>query len=814
MKDDSIDTHRTIKCNLKTILKTNEKIKYTYLFDCIHRMNQIAFRSSHFIRAYLLFLFDKNEQLPIINIDFVRMVFKVICKKTRDAKNENKKTYNKLNFYFETEFIKILTTDNHITDFEKYRLNSKNLTFFFKTSATEMVTSYTNNIKLNFFKYVNQYVNQSFIMKSVAPVSKEQYRLFSDEQKIKYNSIRTKDSQQNKIIKQELKYVKEDLLDGTFTSDTKYHKWILEHKENILPKLTNKLTYESDINITSNCWKYLKHMLTMNKLLEKQNKKMFQPICLRTSVSDKYVTIDTSTLKEIFNETNSKITQELLWNTYFNIKPNKFKIKNCSFDYAISTDGISASIRFIKNEKLPAKLKKIENFAKGSILAKQKQLNKTEKEIEDMKLIDNAIKIKNEELSMLKDQEYKKKLKAEFKKKSIEEKTEIKLKKKLKTNKFEYLEDAIKNIDTLNILKAALKLNKIGVVDPGVRSPLTILGHSDKKIKEHLNKQIINIGKLRKQLTMYNYTNGRRLYATKRLKFGRLKDKKTKNTLINGKSMKELESELTKYSGKTIDPVKFADYTRLKLKIKEYVEQNNSYNEYFKTLRWKAYINKRQHEDQLLNEIESLYGKDMIFILGDWGNKGRLKQISVPNAGMKTLLSKRFKVFLIDEYLTSKLYHKTELEGGHFEKQYKIGEKVYKQEIHAILKFKTDTGIEYINRDYNATLNMMKIVKSLIIHQIRPINYQRKKPPKKKPPKIKPISMEEKVKTYEIQKKHDDKLMSLLTSEMSKLEAEIKMVKSLKNIKTLQPISSGVNVREAVSFRDIVISSNYKSRIV
>ena len=51
------------------------------------------------------------------------------------------------------------------------------------------------------------------------------------------------------------------------------------------------------------------------------------------------------------------------------------------------------------------------------------------------------------------------------------------------------------------------------------------------------------------------------------------------------------------------------------------------------------------------------FGRDIKFVIGDWSNKGKLKYISTPNLSLKRKLAKHFKVYLIDEYLTSQIHH-------------------------------------------------------------------------------------------------------------------------------------------------------------
>ena len=167
------------------------------------------------------------------------------------------------------------------------------------------------------------------------------------------------------------------------TSDFKYHGWIEDNRKIIFPVLEkNNLTYDEDIKI--NCYKYLKQMILMNSLLEKNEKKLFSAIPLRTEIVDKYVTFNSSALKDIFGEVNSGITNKELWNKYFNISDNKYKLKGYSFNFQISTDGFATSINFIKNSKIEGKKRKSEAMSKASKETKNNRKTKTPQEIEEL----------------------------------------------------------------------------------------------------------------------------------------------------------------------------------------------------------------------------------------------------------------------------------------------------------------------------------------------------------------------------------------------------------------------------------------------
>ena len=102
--------------------------------------------------------------------------------------------------------------------------------------------------------------------------------------------------------------------------------------------------------------------------------------------------------------------------------------------------------------------------------------------------------------------------------------------------------------------------------------------------------------------------------------------------------------------------------------------------------------------------------------------------ISTPNIGFKKLLLKRFEMFEINEFNTSKLYNKTfkELENVSVRKN------KHKKHLHEILtpKEKTERCI-YVNRDKNACKNILYLGKYFLINQSRPIEFCQKPKEKK-----------------------------------------------------------------------------------
>ena len=801
---------KTLKTRLKTIM-TNDVYRNRLLYS-VYKANDIRFICGYFTNSYILHCFDKNLDIPAIDENFFKISFKVLSKSSvgPKPKGNNLILFNKLSEYFVNEFVNFLPSPKRefIND---NKFDSQNLSYVFSMFAKEMEVSNRNNIILNFFKYINQFVNQNFIKYDVPKLSKIEFNKLSYVKQIEYRQKRADEFTRIKDLKKELMYVKNDLAEETLKSDKKYHKWINEHKKIIFPeKEDDDLNYEDDILINHN--KYLKHMLLMNKYLENTEdsfKKLFTALPLRTEITDKYVQFDSTSIRDIFNSLDlksvpaddlnwktlhmpinvngtAKITNEKLWKMYFDINFQKFKIKGYSFNYLISTDGVAVSINFINNNKIDSKNNKIKAMTSASREAKKAQKNMSSEEIlkkkNDKKEQDKVKAIERTK----KAKEIRKAKKEEFDKLTKEEKDEIRLKLKLASNKFEYIEDAIKDPDLFKIIEDAFIKGLIKVADPGSRDLLTILGmgfeeeytecDENNPIKKRKKwgkklKKVIKRGKNRKGKILYSYRSGRRLKETRRLKNKRLIDNKKKSTIINTNSIEELERGLTNCNSKTVKFEKFKEYAKLKIQMrlmvsnyeefkidatireknrelrneitkeklksvkidkgdKTFLEIGTEYNRYMTKLKWYSYVNKKRHEDNILNEIEKVYGKEAIFIIGDWGGKGKIHRISTPNMGLKRLLSKRFKVFLIDEFRTSILHHETENKCENLirEIKYEKDEKehVYKKKEHSVLTFKkSKQELGCINRDYNACLNMYKIVKGLIETKKRPERYDR-----------------------------------------------------------------------------------------
>jgi len=627
------DKYNCIKVPFDKIIKdsdTKDKI-----FDCIVRTNKITIKTYQLLRLWILDKYHKNEAIPTITEDTIKMVQKSILEKSAGPKPKG----NNLALFNEFKSLHTLSLEN-----------GNNLSQILGYNATSILTAIENNIKCHFFDYIRRFINSYFT------------HIYQEE---------IKNKELKKQLFTDLKKLKNDIIDDTSTCDSKFHEWLKNNRNNIVPKEFHKNGYYYDIQVSPQ--KYFKHMIWMNIELENIEGKMYQFMPLRTDLIPKFIPLDTKSLIEILVDKNKnkylqdiEFSKEILWNTYFNIN---IKMKKYVFDYTIITDCYSASIRFIHKDNLQKEIEKKEKMRKGR--DKCKGLTNEEK---------NILKNKKKE-----EQKNLKKLQSTTQP-NTQSNTKNK-KRKLENIEFPYIDEVDKN---------ELEGHHI-YIDPGKRDLLSIIDDNGNRL---------------------TYSNKQRIKETKRLKYQQL-IKNYKDTL----GISNIENTLSIYNSKTCNIEKFKKYIEEKNKIND--KLFNLYeNEKFRQYKWYAHINKKRCEDNMLNIIENKFGKDTKIIMGDWCIKKQMRNfISTPNIGIKRKLNERFDVFNIDEYRTSCLHNKTEEKCDNLY----LSDKTNKlRKLHSVLTFQMENnGRGCINRDYNGCLNMKKIFNSFMTDGIRPNRYSR-----------------------------------------------------------------------------------------
>jgi len=108
---------------------------------------------------------------------------------------------------------------------------------------------------------------------------------------------------------------------------------------------------------------------------------------------------------------------------------------------------------------------------------------------------------------------------------------------------------------------------------------------------------------------------------------------------------------------KTVNYEKFKKFIRDKNILNDNVR--SFYNQKLcRKLKFRTQIALRKSEDKFLNTIEREYGKnrDIVIGYGNWSTTRQMKYCMPSiNQGLKKIIEKRYRVFTIDEFKTSKL---------------------------------------------------------------------------------------------------------------------------------------------------------------
>ena len=724
------------------------------IFDAVCRTNMITIHVYQFLRLWILDKYHKNQHIPEITEDIIKMVYKTLIKKTvgPSVKGENLTYLNEFSNFYKNEYMDLMDikykninkNDPEVINSTKF--NGEYLSQVISYMATDILKNIINNIQMHFYKYIKRFVFGSFkkhnkklrkydiIIMTYSRIVKRNKELQSatiDKNmkctieniiKIYGNKVKVMNEARKKFLKKinsELYLVFQDIINQTTTCEPKYHQWLNENRKKILPG-TFKVSLNEDLNIEPQ--KFLKYMIFMNGELEKMEVKQFQFSPLRTSLIPKYIMIDTKTLVELFiSEEKQEYLNNLnkyqhdIWSKFFNMNQSVFRCKNYTFNYSIMTDGYVASVLMIRND-----------YLEKETINKQKKKN-------GKKEIKKACEGMNEEQKKIYKDNRKEKQKGEAKKLKLE-KAKGRNTEREKNKK--YMEDFEKNLGKISTLLKKQKIKE-------EKEKLKKGKRKDKKetyvefpyINEHLSD--IEIEHLKKAYKVYCdpgkkklyqflgddgtyfcYTNKQRLKETKRIKQQKYIERYKVRLQIT-----EIERKLSTVNSKSCDYTKFKEYIKLKNEIS--IQLYDLYKkEKFRRLNWYSHINRQRSEANLLHTIKEKYGEDAIIIMGDWKSSEQLKgNISTPNIGLKRKVREKFMVYNFDEFRTSCLNSETEERCNNLYAPDKDG---IKRKIHSVLTYKMENKrYGNVNRDKNAVNNIKKIVTSYLENKKRPERYKR-----------------------------------------------------------------------------------------
>ena len=254
--------YTTIKTTLKSILHNHKEVQ-PVITNLVFEMNDLMIHSYQFIRLYILKCYNDNKHLPEINEKFILYCIKVLGEKTNTGRKEKDTSLlDTLQEFYDKEYQPLL---NH----EKTPL--KNKSNMLPYLATQLHTSLSNNTQEHFIQHFLRFINKT-----------------------------TKDITEDKAV---LFKFKKLVLECNEETDTIFDDWKHTHLPNILPENIKKSVHY-DVKVKP--FDYLKGMLYMNAVLEKEEHKLFQPLPLRNNIIPKHIILDTACIISLFCPENKK----------------------------------------------------------------------------------------------------------------------------------------------------------------------------------------------------------------------------------------------------------------------------------------------------------------------------------------------------------------------------------------------------------------------------------------------------------------------------------------------------------------------------
>ena len=520
------------------------------------------------------------------------------------------------------------------------------------------------NIKNNITEHFKDYVNK-FVNQSF-----EVKFLIQDINNLGFDTETTKEIKNS--IYADLRKVKNDLLkiDDNFKSDEMFHKWIKIHKPFILRK--NKLSKNSiDYDLCANPLDYIKSLFYMNVELEKINQQRIK------EEKDQF---------KLFQVTPQRTS----------IKPNYI---------CIDTTGL---INLTITENFKKYLDNIQECQKEiwnkNFKISQKEFKRKNYQFNYMIKTDGVgcsvllVKLKDGKLI------------------EITQKMQRELKQKLE-KRDKYIEDIKITND--------IKNKRIVCLDPNMND---IYYAVSKEIKPKIIVDDNNKLRLEndEEIITFRYTQNQRRLETRNKKYNKLQDKINKEKKINNKTVKEIETELSKFNSKTCDFNNFISYCKKKNEVNRLLFSHYQ-EEVFRKLKFNRYTNTQKSESKMIKNFSNKFGKpdDCIVVLGNY-DKGEYnikgKEPIINRRIRKIFRNNGYKVYMINEFRTSKLCNVCECCCSPFlkRKSHKpkdIDKKTKKGKLIEVwgLTLCENKKCSLIhNRDKNSSLNMYKITQSIL----------------------------------------------------------------------------------------------------
>jgi len=665
-----------------------------------------------FAKCYILDLYEKILPLPMVDRDFFINILKTICIKTetrgRPCQEQSQNLKEKMEAFYEQTFSKTMTG-------VRPSYNHKN--HIITELADQMATTITTNLKTNFIKYLFKYVNI---------IHKEPRSKLIRQEKNK----ETRKQLYHKLTK-DISDLKNDLIADTIDkSQPEYHNWIRHNRPLLLPELIdNNVAYD----LKCQPMNYLTYAIYINRQIEDLDHRPNQIFPQRRSHIPHFILLNSSSIVEMIGETGNLFNEILYQHPK---KPSTRSRTNPT--YANYSDLINRAGSY--HQPIWSQILRLDNREKKTDIFNQYPYE-----------FYNQIRTDGFSCCLLFiHQEHKDDMNHHHGKISGSNESDSIHELNHDEREFQQLNDLSKEqCDQLIKGKYRIASN-----DPGETDPLSMISNvrgavdplsSESEDPIAIKKQFFQYSALRRKRETYTQRSADILHNEKRchgvfemelpiskIPQDRKKKKKKKKQKKDKKDEKSHERlNLPKpLSSRTTHVEQFEQFVGLKHQVS--IDTCSFYEQIlFRKMGFRRYVWTLQSESRLVDEIKHKYLSDQeldegyqLLIL--YGNHSRTQMMKgctpCPGIGLKRMLSKYFKILEVDEYCTSIIHHKRHermtnlvVRRGH-----------HNRKVHKILTLQEDTARRiFINRDYNASRNILNIGCEYLKHQTRPLAFCR-----------------------------------------------------------------------------------------
>lgn len=717
---EGIQIFRTIKCPLKKVLK-NYIIIQPIIEQYVCDLNQMVMVGYEFVKCYITDLYEQNLPIPIMDKAFFINVLKTISiksnpKRGRPCGEETIDERLQMSTYYEHVF-SLTVHDNRLSFTHKNHVLDE--------LGNQMATCLTTNLKTQFIKYLFKYINIIHREPRAKLIRQEKDKKI---RKQLYSQLKT-----------DMFNLKNDLiLDHIDKSDKQYHEWIRDNRKYLLPEIIlENVAYDIQCKPLS----YLTYAMYINRQIEDLDRRPNQIFPQRRSNIPHFILLNSSSIMEMLKSEQKVIEKHKI----FDHIPFRKKQSTCKK----STRKKSSSKKAPSKKKSDPEFATISNLMNNAgayqqdiwtrILELDNQSKKTN--IFNQDPYDFYYQIRTDGFTcclLFIHKEYRNRPYGwKPSEKSVDEDKEF---------------DQLTNLSKSECDQLLNGLYRFAGLDPGETDPYSIMGAP--KGETQVSSKVTNDNPNPKDM-FFQYSALRRRSETYT---------KRSNEIINCEKKKNNIFELETPMGTIPQERKTKKRKKRKKKPREdpppdvarpkplssrttYIDQfkefinvkhsvsNNVRSFYekilFRKLKFRRYVRTLQSETKLFDFIKHKYlsdrdieaGYQLVIFYGNHSRDHMMKGcIPCPGKGLKRKMSHHFSLYEVDEYCTSIIHNNQFKKMGNL--HVRRGHHTHK--VHKILTLQEDPArCIYINRDYNASINILNIGFHYLNYQTRPLVFRR-----------------------------------------------------------------------------------------